>query len=140
RARRPRAAPGPGRREPERAPRLEQTRRPAQVRWGRRTPSGPPKRAPRPARRPPRARPRGRPPRWRPPPGFRYRAPRGSRLALVDDLGVDDVLLGLLGRLGRAVCAGAVAGRRSLLLRALVHRLGHLVEGRLQRLGLRVDL
>src|SRR6185312_10263514 len=64
-------------------------------------------------------------------------------LPFVHNLGVDHVLLGagaVLG--GSAVGAGAVLGPRrcGLLLGALVHRLGDLVERRLQRLGLGVDL
>src|SRR4051812_14099535 len=58
-------------------------------------------------------------------------------LALVHDLGIDDVLLGRA-----AVLAGAVGrglGRR-LLLGALVHGLGDLVERGLQGLGLGVDV
>ena len=65
---------------------------------------------------------------------------RRHRLALVHDLGVDDVLL--VGRASPSPSARRrrCAGRRLLLLGALVHRLGDLVEGRLQRLGLGVDL
>src|SRR4051794_232200 len=64
----------------------------------------------------------------------------GLRLPFVDDLGVHDVLL-LGGSRRGAVAVGVRAvGRRLLLLGALVHRLGDLVEGGLERLGLRVDL
>src|SRR6185437_11831469 len=59
------------------------------------------------------------------------------------NLGVDHVLLGAraVGG-GCAVLTGRVSGGLGglLLLRALVHRLGDLVEGGLQRLGLGVDL
>ena len=63
---------------------------------------------------------------------------RASRLALVHHLGVDDVLL--VGGTG-AVAGGAVAGGGGLLglgllLGALVHGLGDLVERGLQGLGL----
>src|SRR6476620_1172803 len=63
----------------------------------------------------------------------------GHLLALVHDLGVDDVLLGggAVGR--RAVGRGSALGR-GLLLRALVHGLGDPVERGLQRLGLDVDV
>ena len=60
--------------------------------------------------------------------------------ALVHDLGVHDVLLRGVAAGARAVGAGALAVRARLLLGLLVHRLGDLVEGGLQRLGLRVDL
>src|SRR6185503_6785565 len=62
----------------------------------------------------------------------------GLGLPLVHDLGVDDVLLLGLGL--RAVLGRAVAGGALLLLGALVHRLGDLVERALERLGLGVDL
>ena len=63
-----------------------------------------------------------------------------ASLALVDDLRVDDVLLSGAVGVSRAVGARTVAGRPSLLLGCAVHRLGHGVEGRVQGLGLGLDL
>src|SRR5436190_100028 len=58
-------------------------------------------------------------------------------LVVLDDFGVDDLLLGL----GGGAVAGAAVGRgRGLLLGGLVDLLGDLVEGPLQGVGLRLDL
>src|SRR6202012_5279718 len=67
-----------------------------------------------------------------------------SALVLVHDLGVNDVFL--VG--GRAVTRGAAVARRAvirlgggrLLLGLLVHRLGDLVEGRVECVGLGLDV
>ena len=64
---------------------------------------------------------------------------RLALLVALDDLGVHDLFLLVGGAVGRRAVGGrAIAGRRLLLGRG-VDLLGHLVEGDLQRLGLRVQ-
>src|SRR3954471_4560655 len=86
----------------------------------------PPRRSPPPPRRPAPESPQP-----------RYESLRSS-LRLVNDLGIDHLLLG--GAQGAVARRGAIAGRLGLLgLSALVHLLADPVERGLQRLGLGLD-